>query len=59
MPKYQIKILLPTFIFKFMNYVTFFLDYKKISSLNVNKLLKQHLKQFDENESQLKRVSDF
>jgi len=46
-------------ISKCMIYVTFFLGYKKISSLNVNNLLKQHLKQFDQNETHLKRVSDF
>ncbi|XP_022170581.1 uncharacterized protein LOC111033932 [Myzus persicae] len=33
-----------------------YLNYKKISPQNINKLLKEHLKQFDENETQLKKI---
>ncbi|XP_016656254.1 uncharacterized protein LOC100575277 isoform X2 [Acyrthosiphon pisum] len=33
-----------------------YLNYKKISSSNVNKLLKEHLKKFDGNETHLKRT---
>ncbi|XP_060876889.1 uncharacterized protein LOC132949807 isoform X2 [Metopolophium dirhodum] len=33
-----------------------YLNYKKISCFNVNKLLKEHLKEFDENETHLKRT---
>jgi hypothetical protein len=33
-----------------------FLNYKKISSINLNKHFQEYLKRFDENESRLKRV---
>jgi len=44
--------------FKKYNWCTFFLDFKKINSGNVNKSLKEYLKQYDENETHLRRVSD-